>query len=95
MSDASSEKTDSNNLIEDNSFKEKINSNEKERRYSINSSKSDSFFANLNTEIKLFIENEADISFSSNSNSELQEPQINIDNLLDSKYWRMNKDLSV
>ena len=95
MSDASSEKTDSNNLIEDNSFKEKTNSNEKERRYSINSSKSDSFFANLNTEIKLFIENEADISFSSNSNSELQEPQINIDNLLDSKYWRMNKDLSV
>jgi hypothetical protein len=95
MAEISLEKKDSNKDIETNSFQEKNNSNEKRRKFSIDSSKSESFFSNLNTEIKLFIENEADISFSSNSNSESNDPQINIDNLLDSKYWRINKDLSI
>ena len=95
MAEISLEKKDSNKDIETNSFQEKNNSNEKRRKFSIDSSKSESFFSNLNTEIKLFIENEADISFSSNSNSESNDPQINIDNLLDSKYWRITKDLSI
>ena len=95
MAEISSEKEDSNYFIEDSSFKEKNSSNKKERKSSISSSKSDSYFTNLNTEIKLFIENEADISFSSNSNSESNEQQINIDNLLDSKYWRVNKDINL
>ena len=95
MAEISSLKNDSNSFIEDNSFKDKNSSNQKNRRNSLNSSKSDSFFNNLNEEIKCFIENENDISFSSNSNSECQEPQANIDYLLDSKYWRVNKDYSI
>ena len=95
MAEISLEKKDSNKDLETNSFQPNINSNEKKRKFSFDSSKSDSFFSNLNTEIKLYIENEADISFSSNSNSESNDPQINIDYLLDSKYWRMNKDLSI
>ena len=95
MEENSSVKIDSNNSIEENIFREKNSSNEKKRKSSINSSKSDSFFTNLNEEIKTFIENEADISFSSNSNSDCQEPQANIDYLLDSKYWRVSKDLYI
>lgn len=95
MAEISSLKNDSNSFIEENSFKEKNTSSEKKRKNSLNSSKSDSFFNNLNEEIKCFIENENDISFSSNSNSDCQEQQANIDYLLDSKYWRVNKDLSI
>ncbi len=95
MADISSEKDDSNNYNEGIKYKEKNNSSEKRRKYSLNSSKSDSFFANLNSEIKIFIENEEDISFSSNSNSETPDSGEKIDNLLDSKYWRVNKDLSL
>ena len=95
MAEISSVKIDSNNFVEENIYKEKNSSSEKRRKFSINSSKSDSFFKNLNAEIQTFIENEADLSFSSNSNSDYQEPQANIDCLLDSKYWRVNKDLSI
>ena len=95
MSENSSIKNDSNNFKEENSFNEKKNTINIERKYSINSSKSDSNFDNLNAEIKAYIENEADFSFSSNSNSESHDPQINIDYLLDSKYWQTNKDLQI
>ena len=95
MAEISSVKIDSNNFVEENIYKEKNSSSEKRRKFSINSSKSDSFFKNLNAEIQTFIENEADLSFSSNSNSDYQEPQANIDCLLDSKYWRVSKDLSI
>ena len=95
MAEISSLKNDSNNSIEENSYKEKNSSNQKKRKNSINSSKSGSFFNDLNEEIKCFIENENDISFSSNSNSECPEPQANIDYLLDSKYWRANKNYAI
>ena len=95
MAEISSEKIDSNKFLEENMCEEKNDSCEKKRKYSSNSLKSDSFFNNLNAEIKSFIENEADISFSSNSNSECQEQQANLDYLLDSKYWRTNKDFSI
>ena len=94
MAEISSVKNNSNIFTDENSFKEKTNSSQKNRKYSINSSKSDSFFSNINAEIKSFIENDADLSFSSNSNSDSQEQQINIEYLLDSKYWRTNKDLN-
>lgn len=48
----------------------------------------------MNEEIKTFIENDNELSFSSNSNSDSQELQINIDYLLDSKYWRASKDFN-
>ena len=95
MAEISSEKIDSNNFSEENIYQEKNDSCERKRKYSSNSLKSESFFNNLNAEIKSFIENEADISFSSNSNSECQETQVNIDYLLDSKFWRASKDLSI
>ena len=41
-----------------------------ERKKSINSSNPESSFNNLNSEIKSIIENETDLSFSSNSNSD-------------------------
>ena len=94
MAEISLAKVNSNSFTEENSFKEKNSQNKKERKYSLNSSKSDSFFNNINAEIKSFIENEAELSFSSNSNSESQDQQINIDYLLDSKFWRASKDFS-
>ena len=95
MEEISSVKNNSNNFTEEDSSKEKTNSDQKNRRYSTNSSKSDSFFNNLNAEIKSFIENDEDLSFSSNSNSESQDHQINIEYLLDSRYWRTNKDFNL
>ena len=94
MAEISSVKDDLNNFIEENSFKEKTNSSQKNRKSSINSSKSESFFSNLNAEIKSFIENDEDLSFSSDSSSESQDQQINIEYLLDYKYWRANKDFN-
>ena len=43
-----------------------------ERKKSINSSNPESSFNNLNSEIKSIIENETDLSFSSNSNSDIE-----------------------
>ena len=94
MAEISSVKNDLNNFIEENSFKEKTNSSQKNRKCSLNSSKSESFFSNLNAEIKSFIENDEDLSFSSESSSESQDQQINIEYLLDYKYWRANKDFN-
>ena len=86
MADISSVKTKSNNkLTEENSFNENNNIIKKERKFS-----TDSNFDNLNAEIKSYIESEVNISFSSDSNSESQNP-INMDYLLDSKFWRTNR----
>ena len=95
MAEISLEKNNSNNCIETDLSKGEKNTNEKGRKLSLDSSKSESFISNLNTEIKQFVENEEDLSFSSNSNSEQNEPQINIEDLLDSKYWRMNQGLRI
>lgn len=68
--------------------------NKKERKFSFNSSSSENSFNNLNTEIKTIIENETDLSFTSNANSELEENKENIDHLFDSKYWRSSKEIN-
>ena len=64
------------------------------RKYSSSSSDSDSFFTNINAEIKNFIENEENISFSSNSDQESPCEKNNIDYLLESRFWRSNKNTS-
>ena len=64
-----------------------------ERKKSINSSNPESSFNNLNSEIKSIIENETDLSFSSNSNSDIEENKTNIEHLFDSKYWRASKKI--
>ncbi len=61
-----------------NSFEEDINIKIIERKNSINSSSPESSFNNLNIEIKSIIENETNLSFTSNTNSETDENKTNI-----------------
>jgi len=56
----------------------------------LSSSSLESSFDNLNDEIKSIIENEHDLSFSSDSNSELAETRANMEHLFNYKYWRCN-----
>ena len=74
------------------SYEEETNMKKKERKNSINSSSPEVSFNNLNSEIKSIIENETDLSFTSNTNSEIDENKTNIDHLFDSKYWRASKE---
>ena len=78
----------------DTSFEEELSIPKKERKNSINSSSPESSFNNLNSEIKSILENETDLSFSSNTNSEIDENKTNLDHLFDSKYWRANKEIN-
>ena len=66
--------------------------NKKERKNSFNSSSPESSFNNLNSEIKSILENETDLSFSSNSNIDIEENK-DIDHLFDSKFWRASKEI--
>jgi flagellar basal body P-ring protein FlgI len=74
------------------SYEEETNMKKKERKNSINSSSPEVSFNNLNSEIKSIIENETDLSFTSHTNSEIDENKTNIDHLFDSKYWRASKE---
>ena len=95
MAETYSIKKKSNSLNELNtSYDSQKSMNKKERKNSINSSSPDTSFNNLNTEIKSIIENETDLSFSSNSNSEINENKKNIELLLDSKFWRASKEIN-
>ena len=62
---------------------------------STSSSSLDSSFDNLNIEIKSLLENDNDISFSSDSNSENDENKANMEYLFSSKFWKDNKDQSL
>ena len=95
MAETYSIKKKSNSLNELNtSYDSQKSMNKKDRKNSINSSSPDTSFNNLNTEIKSIIENETDLSFSSNSNSEINENKKNIELLLDSKFWRASKEIN-
>ena len=95
MAETYSIKKKSNSLNELNtSYESQKSMNKNERKNSINSSSPDTSFNNLNTEIKSIIENETDLSFSSNSNSEINENKKNIELLLDSKFWRASKEIN-
>ena len=59
---------------------------------SSSSSSLNSSFGNLNTEIKSIMENEIDLSFSSESNSEAAENKADMDYLFSPKFWRSNND---
>ena len=62
---------------------------------STSSSSLDSSFDNLNIEIKSLLENDNDISFSSDSNSENDENKANMEYLFSTKFWKDNKDKSL
>ena len=80
--------------IQKESAKEKEKTPErKKRRYSSISSDSDmSFISNINAEIKNIVENEEDLSFSSNSEQESTNKKSDIEYLLDPKFWKASKD---
>ena len=95
MTEAFSFTKNSSSLKKTNSSYENENKMKKrERKNSINSSSSECSFNNLNSEIKSIIENETDLSFSSNSNSDIEENKANIEHLFDSKYWRVSKEIN-
>ena len=64
-------------------------------KHSSSSSSLNSSFGNLNTEIKTIIENELDLSFSSESNSESEENKENMDYLFSHKIWQESKNSSL
>ena len=61
-------------------------------KLSTSSSSLDSSFDNYNSEIKSILENDRDISFSSESDSELEETKANLEYLFNSKFWKSNND---
>ena len=96
MTETLSIKKNQSNIKDINpSYKEETEKKKLERKKSINSSNYESSFNNLNSEIKSIIENETDLSFSSNSNSEIDdENKTNLEHLFDSKYWQASKDIN-
>ena len=64
----------------------------KERKYSSNSSDSDSYISNINEEIKIIMENDDNLSFSSKSEDDSQIKNNEIDYLLESKFWKAEKN---
>ena len=86
-------KKTSSSLKETNSsYEYEKNIKKNESQNSKNSSSLESSFNNLNSEIKSIIENETDLSFSSNSNSDIEENKDKIEHFFDSKYWRVSKE---
>ena len=92
MSKISSENLQEKNIPEEISFQKENTPPKKARKYSSNSSDSESFLSDINKEIKNFIENEDNLSFSSNSDQESPIKKSDIDYLLDSKFWRTSKN---
>ena len=92
MSLISSENLQAKDIQEEISFPKENTPQKKERKYSSNSSDSDSFISNINAEIKNFVENEENLSFSSNSDQESPYKKSDIEYLLDSRFWKADKN---
>ena len=92
MSKISSEK------IKSEKKQEKVlNSSQKNpRKNSLNSSSdSESFFSDIKKDIKNLIENDQDLSFSSNSDPESQNKNENINYLLEARFWKPQKNIEI
>ena len=94
MSPVSSMTITQKNSLDEIHFSSENTPPKKVRKYSTTSSDSDSFISNINAEIKKVIENEENLSFSSNSEEESPLEKNNIDYLLESRFWRSNKNFS-
>lgn len=94
MSQVSSMNITQKNSLDEIHFSSESTPPKKVRKYSTTSSDSDSFISNINAEIKKVIENEENLSFSSNSEEESPLEKNNIDYLLESRFWRSNKNFS-
>ena len=92
MSKISSEK------IKSEKKQEKVlNSSQKNpRKNSLNSSSdSESFFSDIKKDIKNLIENDQDLSFSSNSDPESQNKNESINYLLEARFWKPQKNIEI
>ena len=70
----------------------KDSSDKNNHKNALSSSSLDNSFENINDEINSIIENERDLSFSSDSNSELAENKANMEYLFNHKFWRVNNN---
>ena len=70
----------------------KDSSDKNNHKSALSSSSLDNSFENINDEINSIIENERDLSFSSDSNSELAENKANMEYLFNHKFWKANND---
>ena len=82
-----SQLSNSQNIITPTKKNEKF-----KHKLSTSSSSLDSSFDNYNSEIKSILENDKDISFSSDSDSELEETKANLEYLFSSKFWKSNNE---
>ena len=73
-------------------IKEKTPERKKRKHSSISSDSDLSFISNINAEIKNIVENEEDLSFSSNSEQESLNKKTDIEYLLDPRFWKTTKD---
>ena len=82
-----------NILTKENLINNKNTPSKKTRKYSLNSSSdSESFYTNINEEIKTLMENDDNSSFSSNSEQESKIKKENFDYLFEPKFWKTEKN---
>ena len=91
MSQISQENYQSKEIVEETSSQKEATPQKNKRKYSSTLSDSESFISNLNAEIKHIIENDEDLSFSSNSDVESPDKKSDIEYLLDSRFWKASK----
>ena len=82
-----------NILTKENLINNKNTPSKKTRKYSLNSSSdSESFYTNINEEIQTLMENDDNLSFSSNSEQESKIKKENFDYLFEPKFWKTEKN---
>ena len=91
MSQISQENNQCKEVVEEIPYQKELSPQKKQRKNSSTLSDSESFISNLNAEIKHIIENDEDLSFSSNSDLESPDKKSDIEYLLDSRFWKASK----
>ena len=82
-----------NILTKENLINNKNTPSKKTRKYSLNSSSdSESFYTNINEEIQTLMENDDNLSFSSNSEQESKIKKENFDYLFEPQFWKTEKN---
>ena len=93
MSEQFSINQNQNILTKENLINNKNTPSKKTRKYSLNSSSdSESFYTNINEEIKTLMENDDNLSFSSNSEQESKIKKENFDYLFEPQFWKTEKN---
>ena len=93
MSQEFSPNQNQNILNKENLTLDKNTPLKKTRKYSLNSSSdSESFYNNINEEIKSLMENDDNLSFSSNSEQESKIKKENLEYLFEPRFWKTEKN---